>query len=124
MNVILKFKHKFLRYLTTTRKFFESNITSYTYLFFTQSLIIALNIVWQYELSTDFGKASMYTFMGKFRFYEVIISYILPLIFFIAFWTTSKLPKDKNDKISFVALNVAISLYVIFSALLSIENFN
>lgn len=118
MKNINIFFHKFRDIKSKQYSYFADNLVSYTYLFFAQATIIAMNDVWSYELKTPFGRVLFYSFRGMFNLTEVFISYIVPLFFIYISAITFKYPKDSKYKVPMICFNVALYMFVIFSSFL------
>ncbi|HSW88829.1 MAG TPA: hypothetical protein VLG12_06730 [Candidatus Saccharimonadales bacterium] len=97
------------------RKYFESNVTSYTYLLFAQASIIAENTIWRAEFRGSFGKILIHSPQGFIAIIQLILSYIFPLFFICGAFITFKYPRDKFYVFESILINIMLSIIILIS---------
>jgi hypothetical protein len=105
--------------LIRLRRFFERNVTGFTYLFFAQTLHLAVNIYWRDQLSLPIGETPLHWYPLWLAIFTILFSYALPFLFFLAAFLTFHYPKDKDTRFLFVFITVVLSLFLVAATLLS-----
>jgi hypothetical protein len=98
-------------------QFFKQNETGFSYLFFAQTLFIAVHIFWRYQSRLLFGEFPAHSLLGGLAIINVVASYLLPLLFVIGAFFSFQYPKDKGERASFIILILVLFL-IIFSTTL------
>ena len=99
-------------------RYFEKNITGYTYLFFAQGAFVAENLYWNYMMRGDFGKVPLHSFQGYYNTSAFYITYFLPIIFILGALLTFKYPEDRLNKFSLLVLHITLCSIILISGLI------
>ncbi len=103
------------------RKYFEDNLTGYTYLFFAQGAFIAENLYWNQVMRGNFGKVSLHSLHGYYNIIAFYTMYFLPVIFLVGAFLTFRYPKDRLTKLFLLILHITLCSIILVSGLIEFK---
>lgn len=119
MEKLKKTRDKIKRIKNGIDKFFEANLTSYSYLFYAGALVAAVKVYLKYELLILINNIFHSSFpFSLFWVIGLITAISVPLIFVLAFLVTFKYPSKSNDAFIIHIINYTIAIMIFSAAIL------